>query len=312
VSQSNVLIPPVTGSLRVLGAELYPTYMNGPVWSSYLYSINVCLDAVVDSASYAVRARFPQLAPFDALPWLAQDRQIFQGPSETSASYVARLLQWLDLWRLAGNPTSVLLAFLAWLTPLTPQVQTVTSWAGASPGTVWQTYVAGSTPFPPGQTIPTPPNLLTVATANWDWDGASQPYYFPWMRWRTWVIVSSFAGSPWAAPTQTWGNGQSWGDGVSCYGWTGTAQQSAQLTALAKTWKSGGTWVPWIVVNYDNTWFLETGVTGTRLPDGTWGYYGKIVADATYGTKYVSARPPASTCTLVTGTNDGGGVLGAG
>ena len=340
---SNLVIPPVSQSYRVLGAALYPTYMQGPVWSRYLYSLDIMHDDCVDTAAYAVRARFPQLAPFDALPWLAQDRQIFQGPSETATSYVQRLLQWLDLWRLAGNPTSVLLAFLAWLSPLTPQVQTVTSWAGASPGTVWQTYVAGSTPFPAGQTIPTPPNLLTVATANWDWDGASQPYYYPWMRWRTWVIVSSFAGSPWPAPTKTWGSGGTlnvaivadatygtvikntgtpatpsatsfnWGDGT-CWGWAGTAQQALQLTALATTYKSAGTWVPWIVVNYDSTWFLDTGVTGTKLPDGKWGFYSKVVSDATYGTKYVTSRPPASTCTLIVGTADGeaGEPLGVG
>ena len=344
MTQSNLILPPVQQSFRVEGASLYPTYMQGPVWSAYLYSIEIMYDDLADTAAYAVRARFPQLAPFDALPWLAQDRQIFQGPSETSTSYVARLIQWLDLWRLAGNSTSVLLAILAWLTPLTPQVQTVTSWAGATPGTVWRTYVAGADPFPSQQTIPTPPDTLTVQTANWDWDGSSQPYYFPWMRWRTWVIISSFgAQAPWAAPTKTWGSGGtlvvsvvsdpvygtvykntgtpatpsatsfSWGDGT-CWGWAGTAQQSEQLTALVKAWKSGGTWVPWLIVNYDPTWFLETGITGTKMPDGTWGYYGKIVSDATYGSRYIPSRPPASTCTLIVGTADGqaGQPLGVG
>ena len=299
-------------SYRVLGDEISSTYLNGPIFQSYRYAMAVLYDDLVDTAGFAVRARFPSYAPPDALPWLAQDRQVFQGPGESVAGYTARLIQWLDLARLTGSPTAVLLAYLSWLTPLAPQVQTVTSWAGTTPGTVWKTYVAGSAPFPPGQTIPTPPAILTVDTANWDWDGASQPYYYPWMRWRTWVIISSFGSqAPWVAPTKTWGSG-TWGDGVSCYGWTGTAQQALQLTALSETYKSAGTWVPWIVVNYDSTWFLETGVTGTKLPDGTWGYYGKIVADATYGTKYVSARPAASTCTLVTGTSDGGGVLGVG
>ena len=311
MSQSNVAIPPAT-SYRVLGDQISPTYLNGPTFKAYRYSMAIMFDDLVDLAGYAVRASLASFAPNDALPWIAQDRQVFRCPGESQAGYRARLIQWLDLARLTGSPTAVLLAYLAWLTPLAPQVQTVTSWGGASPGTVWKTYAAGSAPFPPGQTIPTPPAILTVATANWDWDGASQPFYFPWMRWRTWVILSSFgAQAPWAAPTKTWGAG-TWGDGASCYGWAGTAQQAAQLTSLARTYKSAGTWVPWIVVNYDATWFLDTGVTGTKEPDGTWGFYSKIVADATWGKLRQSARPAASTCTMVTGTNDGGGVLGVG
>lgn len=342
MTQANLIIPPTQQSYRVLGAELYPNPMNGPVWSAYLYSMHVIDDALVDCASYAVRARYPQLAPFDAFPWIGQDRQIFQGPSETLTSYAARLIQWLDTWRLAGNSTSILLALLAYLTPLAPQVATVQSAADGSI-TSWRTYAAGSVPFPQGQTIPTPPYLQTV-TGNWDWDGASQPYYYPWMAWRTWVIVSSFgAQAPWAAPTKTWGSGGTlvvsvvsdpvygtvykntgtpatpsatsfnWGDGT-CWGWAGTAQQAEQLTALVKAWKSGGTWVPWLIVNYDPTWFLETGVTGTKMPDGTWGFYGKIVTDATYGSRYIPSRPPASTCTLIVGTADGqaGQPLGVG
>jgi hypothetical protein len=157
------------------------------------------------------------------------------------------------------------------------------------------------------------------------------------MRWRSWVIIqSSGAQAPWAAPTKTWASGGTftltvvsdttygtkyanggsaaspsstsfyWGDGVTCWGWAGTAQQALQLTALAKAWKSGGTWVPWIIVCYDATWFQPTSSNpGTDSPNGTWGYYGKIVSDATYGTKYVASRPPASTCTMICGTADG-------
>jgi len=336
MTQANILLPPSAQTLRDLGDALSPTYLSGPVFKAYRYAINVVLDATIDSAAYAVRARFPQLAPPDARSWLAQDRQVFQGPGESGPGYVARLIQWLDLARLIGSPTAVLLAYLADLTPLAPQVQTVTSWAGTSPGTVWQTYAAGATPFPPGQSIPTPPALLTVQSANWDWDGASQPFYFPWMRWRTWVIIqSSGPEAPWPAPTKTWGSGGTfsltvvsdatygsvytnggtpasssatsfdWGDGT-CWGWAGTAQQAEQLTALAKTYKSAGTWIPWIIVCYDPTWFQPTSSNpGTDSPDGTWGYYSKIVSDATYGSRSVPSRPSASTCTLICGTADG-------
>ena len=345
----NLPLPPESQAWCETGDSISPTYLSGPVWMRYRYSFSVILDSLTDSAAMAVRAAIPSLAPDDALPWIAQDRQIFQGPSETRAGYIARLIQWLDLHRLAGASTSVLLSYLAWLTPLAPQISTVqTSVKGGilnQPITVWRTYVAGSAPFPPGQTIPTPPDILTQLVANWDWDGASQPYYYPWVRWRSWIVIqSNGAQAPWPAPTTTWGTGGTlnvqvvadavygtkyvnsgtpasssatsfkWGDGTR-WGWSGTAQQALQLTALAATFKSGGTWVPWIVVCYDATWLQPTNtIAGGKLPDGTWGYYSKIVADATYGTKYVPSRPSCTTCTLITGTNDGenGQPLGVG
>lgn len=335
MSQGNLIIPPQGSSWRQIGGTLYPTYMQGPVWSRYLWAMNTIQDACVDAASYAVRAAIPSLAPPDALTWIAQDRQIFQGPGETSAAYVARLIQWLDLWRHAGSSTGLLLAYLSYLTPLAPEVMTVQSSGGASPLSTWDTYFAGSAPFPAGQSNPTPPYHQVVTTANWDWDGASQPYYYPRAYWRKWIIIqSSGPQAPWAAPTATWASGGAyvpvvaanatygsvytnggtpatssgtsfnWGGGT-CWGWSGTAQQSQQLTALAAAWKSAGAWVPWIVVSYNAAWFQPTNVIGTDMPDGTWGYYGKVVSDSTYGTKYIPARPPATTCTLICGTNDG-------
>jgi hypothetical protein len=319
-----------------LGDAISPTYLNGPVFQAYRLASSVLYDDAVDLTAIAIRAAISSLAPSDALTWIAQDRQIFQGPSETTAGYIARLQQWLDLWRLAGNSTSVLLAYLSWLTPLAPQVQVVQSSRGTSPITTWQTYVAGATPFPAGTTIPTPPNLLTVSPGNWDWDGSSEPYYYPWMSWRVWIIIqSNGAQAPWPAPTKTWGSGGTldvivvpdaiygtkyvnagtpasasstsfaWGDGT-CWGWAGTAQQALQLTQLAATWKSAGTWVPWIIVCYDATWFQPTNSdVGGKLPNGTWGYCWVIVPDATYGTKYAPSRPSCTTCTMIVGTEDG-------
>ena len=85
----------------------------------------------------------------------------------------------------------------------------------------------------------------------------------------------------------------------------GENNESYNINADVVAAKLATVLVPWIIVNYVSTEFDQTKAFGdASLPDGTWGYYGKVVSDATYGTKYVSARPPATTCSCLTGTND--------
>jgi hypothetical protein len=214
-----------------------------------------------------------------------------------------------------------------------------------NPRSTWDWYASGSAPFPAGQSNPTPPNHLVVPGANWDWDGASPPYFYPWMFWRKWIIIQSYGSqAPWTAPTATWASGGTyvssivanatygtvyanggtpgsssstsfnWGNGKTCWGWSGTAQQASGLQQIALTCKSAGVWVPWIIVNYNSSYFQQTGVVGTDMPDGTWGYAAKIVSNATYGTVYQNSRPSCSVCSLLAGTADGQGTqpLGVG
>jgi hypothetical protein len=339
--------PPVTTSMRDAGYAISPQWMRAYWFSRIMYSLWVQYDALLDAGGYAVLAGLPSRAPLDALQWIAKDRQIFQGPNEPVAAYIARLQQWLDLWRHAGSSTGILLALRSYVAPLTPKMLTVQS-AGDGSLTSWDTYDNGEAPFPPGASHPTPPDHYVAKTANWRWDGLSQPYYYPWMRWRKWVVIFQPPGDPqtqWAAPTATWapasgtvttsvvsdpvfgtvyqGSGGSgsnasefaWDDGT-CWDWTGTPQDAASLTRLARQWKSAGVWVPWIIVTYDATMFDETLLfTSPKLPDGHWGYWGKVVSDATFGTVYTASRPASSTCSLLAGTADGGGpgiVLGVG
>jgi hypothetical protein len=310
VSDSNVTVPITHTSFRDLSDTISPSYLKGPIWSAYRYSISIPFDAMGDAAAYANLAGLPSKAPVDGLPFLSLDRQIFQGYAESTTGYIARLIQWLDLWARAGSSMGVMLSMLGFFTPLTPKILAVKT-IGTGGASVWDTYQAGANPFPAGTSVPTPPDHLFVNVSNWRWDGSTLPFFYPWMRWREWIVIFSPAGSPWAAPTATWGSFH-WGDGT-CYGWTGTPQQAANLTQLAKQWKSAGCWIPWIIVTYDSTMFDSSQAFGSgKLPDNTWGFYGKVVSDATYGKKYVSARPPASTCTMIPGTADGGGVLEVG
>ncbi len=338
---------PTTTTMRDSGYAISPQWMRAYWFSRIMYALWVQYDALLDAGGYAVLAGLPSKAPLDALPWIGKDRQIFQGPNEPTQAYIARLQQWLDLWRHAGSSTGILLALRSYVAPLLPKILTVQS-SGDSRLSSWDTYDDGESPFPPGASNPTPPDhYVYPGLANWDWDGAIQPFYFPWMYWRKWVVIFSPPGdpnSPWTAPTATWspatgtvttsvvadpvygtvyqGSGGSgsvstefdWDDGTN-WDWTGSAADATSLTSLAKQWKSAGCWIPWIIVTYDATMFDETSPVGINKPDGTWGYWGKVVTDATFGTVYTASRPASSTCSLLAGTADGGGpgvVLGVG
>jgi hypothetical protein len=307
-----------------------------------MYSMWIFYDTLCDAGGYAVIARFPNAAIPGSLQWLGQDRQIQQGYHESTLAYQARLIQWLDTWAHAGSSTGIMIAMLGYVAPLEPEILCVTSTGDGSISS-WDTYLAQSDPFPPNAVTPTPPEHSIVQPANWQWDNNSQPYYYPWMYWRKWPIMfSTGSQAPWPAPTKEYAVGGgldvtvvsdpvygskyenqtpgttgpltfNWGDGT-CWGWAGTAEQSASFTLLGTIWKSAGCWIPWIIICYDDTWFQETSSPGFNMPNGYWGYYGQIIPDSVYGSKYASSRPVASTCTLITGTNDGfvGEVLGVG
>jgi hypothetical protein len=318
-----------------------PQWWRGHWGSRIGFSCVVPFDALLDAGGYAVLAGLPSRAPPDAYSWFGLDRQIARGPNETALGYVARLIQWLDIWRHAGSSTTVLLATLAYLTPLAPQVSTV-SWPGSGTFPSWDTYFAGDVPFPPGQSIPTPPYHQNVQTGIWQWDTLLVPYYAPFMWWRKWLIIqSSGPQAPWSPPTAQWASGGSlttaivadatygkviectapaspgpnsfnWGDGT-CWGWSGTTDQSTSLTAIVTEWKSAGCWYPWILVTYDPTWFQPANNNqGVDCPDGAWGYCGRIQSDPTYGAAWGTTRPSCSTATMIIGSSDGGGVLGLG
>ena len=285
-------IPPVTTTFRDMSDTLSPTYLNGPNGKRYRYSMAVMFDAIADGAGYAVLARFPSRAPSDAFVWLEQDRQIDQGFAESQASIQARLAQWLDLWGFAGLPTGVMLAILGICLPVKPLIRTVDN-AGQ-----WNTYAAGTFPLaPPPASMPTPP-VNTPANGVWRWDANAAPnddsFFELWARMC--VVLYSTSSSPWTPPSATYGGGARYGDGT-CYGFSGTRSQAAQLTSEARKWRAGHVVIPFVIVSYDATMFDPTQPFGSsKLPDGNWGHWSKVVNG-----QYVPARPAATTCSFLDG-----------
>ena len=302
------LVPSPTSVFCAAGDALSPAYLSGPNWRRYKWSINILFDDLSDGATWAVKSRFPSVAPPDAFPWLAVDRTISQGFQEPQATYVLRLQQWLDTLPYAGLPTGMMLGLLGQMLPADVTVRTVDNSSN------WYAYESGSKPIPlpaissdrttypagynPGLPNVPPPVLESSGTANWRWDSAGPPFGYSYRWWRLWPIIFSLGVSPpYAVPTAKWGGGSKWGDG-SCWGWAGTAGQSSALLAEVRKQKAANVTAT-LIVCYAGSLFTPGHSFGSPdLPDGTWGTFGKVVSDPTYGQVYTATRPSCAAATI--------------
>ncbi len=167
----------------------------GDAWNSALGSLQ---DQQVADAKLAVKARFPSLAPTDALPLIGQDRVIERGPAETDADYAARLKTAFDAWRWAGTATGLQTYVLAPAGYTNTRLISNRDWAGTFGGT--------------------PPDGATSKWARF-WVVVAQP---PTYTARVW-------GTPPAANTFAYGSGL-WGSNAS-------ADDVTRLKRLLNTWK---------------------------------------------------------------------------
>lgn len=227
-------------SFRSSIAAVAPPWLRGPVAARFLYGFGAVMDATAEWMRQGVLARFPGAGAPDALPYIGRDRQIVRGFAESADSYAERLRRWLDDWRVAGSPISVLAQLRGYLLGVRPVLRTVDNtgnWHSLDASDV-HTWSRG---------------------ANWNWDGLTARW------WRWWAIVYSSAG-PWETEG-TWSDGStSWGDGGT-WGTTATTAEVETLRAILAQWRSAHALPQWIVVAFDPDSFDPT----APEPDGTWG-----------------------------------------
>lgn len=272
MTQTNPAPPNFSGQYEWIS----PTFLLGYFGSRYTFAMSILYDAVGDATSYAVRARFPATAPDDALPVLSSDRQIDRGPAEGRASFEARLVAWLDLWRVAGGAPAVLRAMGTVLLPSATTIETVNDTTEDNL-TAWDVSVNAADP----------PTHYLESPGNWDWDSLRVPG-------RAWVI---FFNGPWAQ-TPTWGGGQTWGDGW-CYGWDAPETTARFIRSQVAKWKAAGCSVPFIIIAFNASWFQPTLPPGDPLlPDGTWGNWSKVVVQ---GGRRVRVQARTDTAIYITG-----------
>jgi hypothetical protein len=256
--------------VRDLIAAISPRWLSDQttgVGAKLMYTIGLAIDAYLEKLNQGMRAHIPTYGDASALPLLAADRLLVQGPNESATSFASRLKFALDDWARAGSDRAVLRQLLGTVLPSTPQARMV------SDSSVWNTYAASA------DTTQEPAHG-GVATWNWDGLGISAGGSI-W--WRVWPILYSVAPQAFCTDEGVWGDGDAYGDDTKSWGLGVPSGTVSGWRAVVGQWKAAHAVVPWIVVSFDGTLLDPTGV-GTN-PDGTWGSWAKAV-----GGQWVAAR----------------------
>ncbi len=87
---------------------LAPGWLQTPKNAAWLRASGDLKDSLVERAKAAVKARFPLLAPRDALDSAGAERQLERGPSETNESFAARVVGAWNIWRWGGTAGGLL------------------------------------------------------------------------------------------------------------------------------------------------------------------------------------------------------------
>lgn len=220
----------------------------------YLYGIVAILDAGAQFIVEGIQARFPGVGTPTALPYIGRDRRIIRGPLESDAAYAARLVEWLNYWRAAGNAYVLARAFQALLSPSNPRIRIVTR-----SGVWWTLEPSGELGY------------LKAEPNNWDWDSATHPENAG--QWSDfWVIVYP----PHFEPDGTWGGGTShWGAG-KVFGQDTAIENVSAIRALIRQWKGAHTTCVRVIFAYDPASFDPSSAPGAPgMPDGLWAFWSK-------------------------------------
>ncbi|MDP9034202.1 MAG: hypothetical protein M3O50_05305 [Myxococcota bacterium] len=242
-----------------------------------LYAIALVGDTLIENGWQGLLATFPGVGTDTALPLIAQTRGLLQGPHEPNASFVTRLLAWLDTWANAASDEVLVQQLQAFMTPATGPLPTVRlvnrrgNWV-----------------------IVNPDKTITLASGAWNWDGTSgfddgavHPASVVPGYWSDlWLVVypdpfaryTSLTDPAWLA---------AWGRHAS----VGLGHQVPRVYVdgihnLVSTWKGAHTWLRAIVWSSDPAKFIPTSPTA----DGTYGNLSNSIAGVQTPARDPSAR----------------------
>lgn len=88
--------------------DLSSTQLRQPVGAAIEAALGLQKDFAADRIRYSIKAKFPNLAPPDALANIGFERGMPQGVTESSAAYASRLQQAWTLWQFAGTAFGML------------------------------------------------------------------------------------------------------------------------------------------------------------------------------------------------------------
>jgi hypothetical protein len=211
--------------------------------------IGIPLDAIAEAAYQALRARFPEFAPEDALTALGRDRGIVRGPLEAAASYRVRLLLWIITWRGAGVGRALLDQIAGYLTPHQVKLRIWTQI-----GVVYTREANGTF------------TVERATAGSWLWDTQLSNWA------RFYVIIYSINGVPWLRDG-TWDGSEVWGGSpLGAWGLLGNEADFESIRGIINEMKPAAMKCQSLIVAFDPDVFAPTD-TSPPLPDQTWGNY---------------------------------------
>lgn len=238
-------------SFRNTAWILSPARLRTTVAAKLVYSfIGIPLDAIAEAADQATKARFPELAPEDALNVIGRDRGIRRGPLEPALSFRTRLLLWIAMWRGAGIGKALLDQIAGYLTPNAVRIRIWTQ-----RGIVYTREADGTF------------TIQRVSSTLWNWDNQTDLWA------RFWVVIYSVGGIPWSR-SPVWGTlGYPWGnDPERTWGSTARKSEVQSIRAIVDDIKPAKAKCVNIMVSFAADAFAPTDAS-PPLPNGTWGEY---------------------------------------
>lgn len=238
------------------------------------YSLDLMKDAWVERLVQGLLARFPETAPDDALPAMGRARRVIRGINESRASYVLRLIRWLEHRKTQGNPFTLMSVLAEYMGPL-PKIRTVDArgnWFTRNPDGTFE---------------------VKLKQENWDWDGrptvTGNPAKLRWSRF--WVII--YPNGLWNEGAAQWGvNGSSaWGTISQTWGSSAMPEHVQTIRALVKEWKPAGTRCVNIIIAFDPASFDPVAaVSAPGMPAGLWEHWSKNVGGVQVPARLATAR----------------------
>lgn len=209
--------------------ETSPPYMQGPLGTSWSEALGLIKDVYGASMRLAVKCRFPQFAPPDALDAIGATLQIQRGFAPDDAAYVTQLMNAWSTWQQAGT---------------VPGMVSILTQAGLANVAVWEAwYWSDGNPgyyFTITCSLPMPWSSFPLADGTWGdgegtWnDGGVWACGIPVVsRQRLKSLITQMkpahavcaavivdlgtTGRLWGLGGHTWGDGGDWGGGTALY-----------------------------------------------------------------------------------------------
>lgn len=248
---------------RLLRRFLGPKWLTTGEGELVGYSLDLMKDAFVQRLFLGLLARYPETSPKDGLVAIGRDRRVLRGITETTDSYVARNLKWLDDRKTTGNPFALMQKLAEYTGPLC-SFRTVDARGN------WLSRAADGT------------ETYLLNQGNWNWDGAPAG-----RRWsRFWIII--YPNGLWTEGPAAWGpsDPQGWGDVGQTWGSTATPDQVQTIRFLVSDWMPGGTTCVNIILAFDPASFNPA----SPEPDGHWARGSKNVGGVQVPSRLATAR----------------------